>query len=660
MFCVNCGSKLLEGSVFCANCGSKILTDNNIEHHQSFNKTSKRKTKKPLILFIVVVLIVGGSTSLVSKLFVAKDNNTTGALSAMKTDSEFTDEMLIQVVEEIVGKSYEKITKKDLLNIEEITAVNNGIKSIEGIDQLKNLRILNLQDNEIRSIEPLSRLENLYNINLANNDISDIAPLSNIDYLLNLTLSGNEISDLNPLRGMTIEGALHIINNKISDLTPLKDMELGGGSYFIGNPIDVGGFRDIAELYFELVNYNQFTMEGDRLPEEVEKKMSIYLKKENLLGTWIGVDDYGDTALYEFNPDNTFTFVVYPDNVYVEGYYVLDIQEGQYQPITVMDLYSGNQIVTDEIIWYETGIGIKDDEGEEQRFNRSNDDEFYSYLKNSRCIHPISQVYSYPVFNDGQKTKEEEEAQDALLEDLISYQSSNTAWVQPEDNAVVDSKEVKNKEKYLKYIGSDISIIKEEFGEPLSTSYLYGGLVYEYEDIVFTFNGIDEVGVNVYGLFLFKDDEIFKINVGMNNGEISEILGQPAFSGYSEIDGNFFYSIYYIDNYKLMFYADYEDEDTYFLTVSIYNEEVVRDDEYMLKTLEQAVDYFVESYDINLSEQDVSQNNEVVIDGVKYYSVTVVSLSGRGAAVTYYIYSEDGTIQSELDAPEWLMREFWS
>lgn len=58
----------------------------------------------------------------------------------------------------------------------------------------------------------------------------------------------------------------------------------------------------------------------------------------------------------------------------------------------------------------------------------------------------------------------------------------------------------------------------------------------------------------------------------------------------------------------------------------------------MLETLEQAVDYFVESYDINLSEQDVIQSFEAVINGVKYYSVTVVSLSGRGAAMTYYIY----------------------
>lgn len=55
--------------------------------------------------------------------------------------------------------------------------------------------------------------------------------------------------------------------------------------------------------------------------------------------------------------------------------------------------------------------------------------------------------------------------------------------------------------------------------------------MYEYEDIVFTFGGIDEVNANVYGLYLLDGDEIFDINVGMTNQEIYETLGLPTYQG---------------------------------------------------------------------------------------------------------------------------------
>lgn len=96
----------------------------------------------------------------------------------------------------------------------------NGIKKIEGLEKLTNLRCLYLQENVIKKIEGLETLENLVNMNLSDNMIEKIEGLGALKKLQNLQLKRNRIGcdgidDLKGLLECPTISALDISDNKI-------------------------------------------------------------------------------------------------------------------------------------------------------------------------------------------------------------------------------------------------------------------------------------------------------------------------------------------------------------------------------------------------------------------------------------------------------------
>ena len=73
-----------------------------------------------------------------------------------------------------------------------------GVQSLSGVEQLNNLKNLNLSHNQIADLQPLSTtsLEVLY---ATNNQISDISALQGMESLKELSLRSNQLTDASPL-----------------------------------------------------------------------------------------------------------------------------------------------------------------------------------------------------------------------------------------------------------------------------------------------------------------------------------------------------------------------------------------------------------------------------------------------------------------------------
>ncbi|MGH0485651.1 leucine-rich repeat domain-containing protein [Bacillus mycoides] len=121
-------------------------------------------------------------------------------------NAPITKEDLLQIKTLEILKEKEKEKEiKDLTGLEYMTNLENltlegvGLKNIEFISNLKQLKDVNVSHNKIEDITPLSSLENLQWLNLADNHIKDVSVLGSMLDLLSLKLAGNEIRDVRPL-----------------------------------------------------------------------------------------------------------------------------------------------------------------------------------------------------------------------------------------------------------------------------------------------------------------------------------------------------------------------------------------------------------------------------------------------------------------------------
>ena len=172
----------------------------------------------------------------------------------------FTDSGLELVIRDKIDKPQEPIFRSDLLTITELDASGKSIKSLEGIEHLKQLVVLNLEDNIIKDVSPLADLNLLSELSLRNNEITDLEKinfdkitdlplrklslrhnvfrppdgeqvrLSEIELLQNfsqieeLELRDNHIEDILPLTGLRNLKVLDLRENFINDISPLQNL----------------------------------------------------------------------------------------------------------------------------------------------------------------------------------------------------------------------------------------------------------------------------------------------------------------------------------------------------------------------------------------------------------------------------------------------------
>ena len=92
------------------------------------------------------------------------------------------------------------------------------ISSIEGLEDLHDLKVLNLSNNSIFEIEGLKELRNLKVLNLANNSINEIKNLENLTNLVWLNLNKNPIHTLKGLDTLARLRRLNLYNCKIGEI----------------------------------------------------------------------------------------------------------------------------------------------------------------------------------------------------------------------------------------------------------------------------------------------------------------------------------------------------------------------------------------------------------------------------------------------------------
>ncbi|MEN6351366.1 MAG: leucine-rich repeat protein [Syntrophomonas sp.] len=131
----------------------------------------------------------------------------------------FTDPNLEAAIREELGKPEGDLTAADLEGICELSIFGRGITSLEGIQNLKNLKGLYAWDNPITDISPLKTLTQLQWLDLDEVQVSDYSPLQYLTSLENLSLAFNNVSNqLDDILGsMTNLLSLNLKSNNLGD-----------------------------------------------------------------------------------------------------------------------------------------------------------------------------------------------------------------------------------------------------------------------------------------------------------------------------------------------------------------------------------------------------------------------------------------------------------
>ena len=158
--------------------------------------------------------------------------------SQESTTVQFKDSGLEQAVRDTIGQEEDEIKKRDVDLIQVLDATGYDIETLEGIEELPELRELNLEDNQIKSLSPLQNLTKLQRLSLRNNQITDLKKIGFEDILylnieeLNLHHNvvrddeGNDtrLSDISLIGRMITLQKLDLRDNHIEDLFPLGNL----------------------------------------------------------------------------------------------------------------------------------------------------------------------------------------------------------------------------------------------------------------------------------------------------------------------------------------------------------------------------------------------------------------------------------------------------
>ncbi|MBN2533189.1 MAG: leucine-rich repeat domain-containing protein [Spirochaetales bacterium] len=144
---------------------------------------------------------------------------------------------------------------ENLTNLRELNIGFNFLSDITPLENLTNLTRLILVVNEISDITPLENLTNLTSLYCQFNDITDITPLENLTKLTYLTLNDNHITDITPLANLTKLTYLDLYNNEITDITPLTNLPKVTKLNLCGNPVsDITALGNLTNLTMLVLN----------------------------------------------------------------------------------------------------------------------------------------------------------------------------------------------------------------------------------------------------------------------------------------------------------------------------------------------------------------------------------------------------------------------
>ena len=187
-------------------------------------------------------------------------------------------------MEKIICQQLEKneLTEEDLLNFNRlvVNAKYGSVKTLAGIERLKNLEILSIYPGKIKSIKPITNLTKLKSIGIARqNKLTDLHLIGQISTLTDISLRDMPSIDISFLENLKNLNDIYIADCGITNIDCLKDL----------NPEEVCLWHNNIESIPDLSNWtrikkldlsgNPITINREIIDENGDVYMSYFKNK---------------------------------------------------------------------------------------------------------------------------------------------------------------------------------------------------------------------------------------------------------------------------------------------------------------------------------------------------------------------------------------------
>lgn len=246
-------------------------------------------------------------------------------LNHEKTEIKFADQNFEEAIRDRINKEQGPIYKSDVEAIIKLDVSNSNISSIKGIENLKNLEILNLGPEEVDG-----KLKN-------SNSINDISYLSDLTALDQLDISYNIIDDISPLldnAGLKSGDRIDMRENNLDlsegskDLSNIKDLSNKGIEVIYDDneeePItaeDKFAFVEDNSIWIlDLENNNVDKL--TEFPDEGSLDIEGYLSRENIIiAERVTGEQHFQKVLYSVDVSSGGKEKLTKDNLTIPGFW---------------------------------------------------------------------------------------------------------------------------------------------------------------------------------------------------------------------------------------------------------------------------------------------------------------------------------------------------
>lgn len=133
-----------------------------------------------------------------------------------------------------------------LVNVDRIDVRGNrDIRDLEPLQEMKNLRELDIRSTSVLDLRPLAAAQNLELLYADSSSISDLLPLENLEKLKELTFSSTSVADLSPLANLQNLELINADFTSIRSIIPLKALQGLKNLYCDGNEIQDKEAREL-------------------------------------------------------------------------------------------------------------------------------------------------------------------------------------------------------------------------------------------------------------------------------------------------------------------------------------------------------------------------------------------------------------------------------
>ena len=206
-------------------------------------------------------LYLGGSKA-ANHIFFGNQNNLTGSFLGQSPSLERRP---------LGGYTHSSFLHPDLIEIKDYGFLEN----------IQNLKLLDLSYNKLTNIDFLESLNSLISLDLTSNEISDVKVLEKFGRLTELYLGYNKITDIQALENLTSLTELHLNSNEISNIGPLEKLKRLHFLNVSHNQItSISGFQKWTDLISLEAAFNEITNIAPS--QNVTKLKSLYLESNHI------------------------------------------------------------------------------------------------------------------------------------------------------------------------------------------------------------------------------------------------------------------------------------------------------------------------------------------------------------------------------------------